>query len=392
MKINLKKYLLYSSILIIFSEALYFKFLIDWKLFYVIILSNFYFLSRLKKIVVDKNIFLIFLFLLIHGLINYFFLWIPINFLLSQLIGIGLISTYYYNFVNYFNKKKIIEFYCKAALFIAAIGYPMWLLDINLNDGIRFQSIFTEPAHYAIVVIPACYYFLKEEKYKNFIIIFGSLILSQSSIGFLGCALMFILPNINKKRIGYFFSLIPILVIITWALYEYNPRVNLRVNGTYEALKSLNHGKFDYKTNESSYALLSNLFVAKENFLDHPLGSGLGSHHYMHTKKYYFEMRPPSYMIELKTSTINSKDAASLSIRLLSELGIFGLLFICILIYIFIQVFSLKDMYFEQGIIIYLILKLIRDGHYFPPEFYFFVFILYFSLRDKVKIFDNERN
>lgn len=47
-------------------------------------------------------------------------------------------------------------------------------------------------------------------------------------------------------------------------------------------------------------------------------------------------------------------------------------------------------MYFEQGIIIYLILKLIRDGHYFPPEFYFFVFILYLSLKDKIKIFNDE--
>ena len=39
MKIDLKKYLLYSSVFAIFTEAFFIHFIIDWKLLYLIIAS-----------------------------------------------------------------------------------------------------------------------------------------------------------------------------------------------------------------------------------------------------------------------------------------------------------------------------------------------------------------
>lgn len=203
MKIHLHKYILYSSVFAIFTESFFFHYIIDWKLFYIILLINFYLLSRIKKITINKYVFFLIVGLITHGLIMNALISIPLKFLFAQIIGVFIVSTYYYNFVSLFNVSKIIELYSKYSLYIAAIGYPMLALGINSNDGVRLQSIFKEPAHFAIVVIPACYYYLKQKKYLPFLIIFGSLILSQSSLGYIGCGLMFIIPNFNRKRILY---------------------------------------------------------------------------------------------------------------------------------------------------------------------------------------------
>jgi hypothetical protein len=390
MKISASKYILFSSVIAIFSEAIYFKLFIDCKLFYLIIIINFYLLNRLKKITFDKNFILFYLFLFFHGVCAYLFYSIPIKSLLSQLIGIGVLATYYYNFVAYYNKSILFKTYSDVALIVALIGYPLLFFGFT-NDGIRFQSVFTEPAHYAIVVIPACYYFYKEKKTFQFMILFGSLIFSQSSIGYIGCLLMICLPLINRRRIVVFLCLLPFLILISILVFQKNPRVNLRVTQTYESLKSIKTGKFEYQTNESTYALLSNMFVAKENFLDHPLGTGLGSYHHMYTEKYYTKMRPPQYLVTLNHDKINSQDAASLFLRFLSDLGVFGLFFMLLFILITIKLFNLNNLYIEQGIAIYIILKLIRDGHYFPPEFYFFIFIFYKSIKDKINYNYNEK-
>lgn len=271
------------------------------------------------------------------------------------------------------------------ALWIAVFGYFLWFLNINLNDGFRFQSIFTEPSHYAIVVIPACYYYLKSKDYLPFFAIFGTLLLSQSSIGYIGCGLMVIIPYLTIKRFYYLAGILPFVLLTFWIIYQNNENVKLRVDDTYESFKVLNTGKFKYETNQSTYALISNLFVAKCNFNDHPLGSGMGSHFVMHTEKYLFQMRPPNFLVTLKSEKINAPDAASLFIRLFSELGVFGLMLIFGLMYKAFTIFRYKNLFLAHGIVIYLLLKLFRDGHYFSPEFFFFIWILYFSFNEAKK-------
>ena len=98
--------------------------------------------------------------LFIHGVITNIVVGIPPNYMLAQLIGITIVGVYYYNFIPLYERKEIISLYLKICLFVAIIGYPMYFLNINLNDG-RLQSIFKEPAHYVVVVLPSCYYFFK---------------------------------------------------------------------------------------------------------------------------------------------------------------------------------------------------------------------------------------
>lgn len=378
MKISTEKYLLYSSIFAVFTEAFFFNYIIDLKLFYLLILINSVLLIKLKKITINSYFLLLIGFFLVHGILAYLIIGIPINYMLSQVIGISITGIYYYNFVSFFPKSELIKVYTKLSLYVSIVGYLLWALNINLNDGERLQSIFKEPAHYAIVVIPACYYYLKQKKYLSFATIFGTLVLSQSSIGYIGCFLMIVLPYFNFKRLTYLCILLPFALGTFYLIYLKNPAVKLRFDDTYHSLSAVSTGKFAYETNQSTYALLSNAFVTKKNFESHPLGTGIGSHFYMHTYYYYYNMRPPSYLKVLKSDKINAPDAASLFLRIVSEFGLFGLLFVIYFIYLLINAFSNTSLFFNQGLMIFFLLKLLRDGHYFPPEMFFFVWLLFY--------------
>lgn len=383
MKISIKKYLLYSSVFAIFTEAFFFNFIIDWKLLYLIVIINYFLLLRIKALKFNIYFVGIILGIFIHALIANTIIGVPYNYMLAQIIGISILGTYYYNFIPLYEPKEIVQVYTKICLYVGIIGYVFYFLNINLNDG-RLQSIFKEPAHYVIVIIPACYYYLKEKKYLPFGILFGTLILSNSSLGYIGCALMFIVPNISWKRLMYLLASVPIVIGVLYYIYQEYPFFKMRVEETYESMNVINTGKFGEYTNLSSYALISNLNVARQNIEDHPLGSGIGSHVYMHTSVYLKNIRPPEYIRYQNKHDINASDANSLFTRMVSEMGIFGFLLIITLLYLAAKVFSYKKLALAQGIFIYILLKLFRDGHYFPPELFFFIWLFYYDYRNNI--------
>lgn len=391
MKINVKQYLLVTSVLAIFTEGFFFNFIIDWKLIYLIILSNYVILIKYYKLKLNNYFILLLIALFVHGIITNLFIGIPPNYMLAQIIGITIMGIYYYNFVSLYSREEIINLYIKTCLYVAIIGYVFYFLKFypfaHLKSETRLMSIFKEPAHYVVVVLPACYFYLKTKKLLEFSIIFGTLILSKSSLGYIGCALIFIIPNLSLKRLKYFVAIIPIIAGLFYYVYNEFEFLKLRVDDTYETLNSVNTGKFKEQTNLSSYAILSNVFIAKENIKDHPLGSGIGSHLYVHNNIYRKEMRAPEYLKTQKLDSINATDANSMFTRIVSEMGLLGLILIVTLLYLASKSLTLNNnqMFFAQGIFIYLLLKLFRDGHYFPPEFYLFIWLLYFEIKTNKK-------
>ena len=93
------------------------------------------------------------------------------------------------------------------------------------------------------------------------------------------------------------------------------------------------------------------------------------------SEKNYKFLSPPKYLITLKQSKINKTDANSLFLRLIADLGVFGLLMILYFFTRSFNVFNKESKIIQQGAFFYLLVKLIREGHYFPPEFYFFLLI-----------------
>jgi hypothetical protein len=193
-----------------------------------------------------------------------------------------------------------------------------------------------------------------------------------------------ILPLLKVKYlIKYLWVVGVVLAISTYYIStQWNKPINenesnvlvRRLKETQESLNAVNTGKFKKYTNLSSYAFLSNTYVTKRVFLDKPFGVGLGGYPYEYDK-YYPNLKPPPYLIKLKQSKINRTDANSLFLRLTADLGIFAFLFVLFFVYQSIKMFKNDSKIIQQSTFFYLVLKLIREGHYFPPEFYFFLLI-----------------
>ena len=160
----LDKYIVYSSIIALFSENFGFHYIIDLKIFYIVILVNFVLLASKTKLVVHRNIIILLSFFLIHGIVFYLVFQNPLKSLFAQLIGISISSIYYYNFLKYYKTKYAFDVYLKVALIVAIIAIPMFYFNINVFNNDRLNGILTEPAHYAAIMLPAIYAFLREKK------------------------------------------------------------------------------------------------------------------------------------------------------------------------------------------------------------------------------------
>jgi len=375
----INKFLKYSSIAAIFSEAISFHYIIDLKLFYIIIIVNTLILIWIKAIKINIYHLFLIIFITIHGFFGTLLFRYPIQSLIAQIIGISVSSIYFYNLFKHIGYQSLFKSYSYFSLYISIIGLFMFFTGITLWDANRLHGLLNEPSRYVILVLPALYYFFKHKNYLLFLILLCSIILAQSSIGYIGILLLIILPNLKIRTIKKLWFLLPLSIVFLWFLSK-NENFQIRYNQTLDAISVFKTKKFDERLNISSYALLSNAFIAFNNFTDHPFGTGLGSYKTAYDR-YITQLQKPSYIIKLGQDDINREDANSLFLRMLSDLGVFGLLIIGYFIFLCFKSFNLssKESIIAQSLVIYFLLKLLRQGHYFPQEFYFFLWAFIFS-------------
>ena len=373
----MKKYILISTIIAVFSESLFFRFYIDFKIFYILVFINFIIFSFSNKFHFSKTISRVLLVLL---LIGFYTILIGENTtvrLISQLVGIFFVSNYFYSFFNIIDVKieKIFKFYSHTALVISIYGIiQSVILSIINNELIPVKGILLEPAHFAAIVLPSCYYFYKSSSNSHnnlfFLIVLIAIIFSFSSIGYLGVLFgVILLPNkLTFKRIitTAFF-----IFIIFSVLIQYVNQFEVRTKDTIDSISNQNLGG----VNLSTYALLSNLYVAVNSFTNHPIiGSGIGSHLISHNK--YIDSIEGVDSFSEEFVNLNAQDANSLFLRVLSETGLLGILLV---FYFIVKNFSSENNIISKAILIYFFCKLFREGHYFSPELYFFVFAYYYN-------------
>ncbi len=382
---SLDKYLLYSSIFALFTEAFLYRSFIDLKLFYIIIFINILILHGYGKFVISRNHLTILGLITIHGIVMFFFLSESIASLLAQLFGISLSSIYYYSFLKYFGSKKPFEVYIKLSFWVAITAVPMGILGINTFHYGRLNGIMLEPSHFVVILLPATYVLLKRKEYIRFIIMLAIIVLARSFLGYLGLLLIFIMPLLKLRRV-VILAAVSTIIFIPIAKYvsehwndgfdehsDSKLQMVRRIRQTTEAYGAVVDGKFQKNTNLSSYAFLSNVFVAQSSVSDYPFGTGLGSYYnqYLEYSKY---ISPPKFLPK-RYHKINAKDGNSLLTRMTVDFGLFALIFVGYFVFRSIKVFNDKDKIIPQGTFMYLVIKLIREGHYFPPEFYFFLLI-----------------
>jgi len=375
----MRKYIIYSTLFSVFSEAFLINYIIDLKLFYLIVFLNLLLISFYFPIKFSKNMLLILSLIFGFGIITIVLGTNSFSRLISQFLGIFIISYYYYSFFE--NGGMSVDYYFKLysqfAYYLSVIGLFVFFSNLLFYmEIIPVKSVMLEPAHYCTVVLPACYYWFKnrskERGLLKFFIIVLSIILSFSSLGILGILLgVFLVP----RKINILKLILPTVagVAAFILLLNFVPSFSMRVKDTVDSFINRDLSN----ANLSSYALISNLFVATESFKHNPIiGGGLGSHVISHQRIISTVEGTDNFgdMIDL-----NAQDANSLFIRVVSELGLFGVFLVVGFIYKFYTVADEDYKIVSRSILIYFFCKLLREGHYFSPEMYFFIFAYWYN-------------
>lgn len=354
----------------------------------------------------NRNLFFIFLTLLITGFVNIILGQNTAALFFKVFTGLTLSYFFYYYVILEFdyNIEQLFKWYLKGSYIVALIGafqfvsfqigfkpgYDFsWILNKGGfipggNFGIRVNSVFTEPTYLASTLAAAFFIsvynlFRKEGYYLTkfqSIVIVVIYILSFSGLGQAGVFLTFLFLAVNFGLVRYMVVAIPALIILFNFLYT-----NVRdFRDRYEGLIGLFSGeKFQLgRTHGSSFILYNNFVVATENFKSNfVFGSGIGSH------PIAFEKYSIGRGIKVYGLNLNSADANSMLLRLISETGIFGVsIFLIIIFKCYVRRNENYDTYHwlvSNSILVMILLNLFRQGHYFLNGFPFFVILYYFN-------------
>lgn len=352
---------------------------------------------RQKNISINKIVLIIAVALLIHGMVNTIIGNDSLSLMMKQLVGIPISYIYFDNAVKNENTYDVFKFYLNAALIMAVlvimqqIGYIVgikkiydlrWVLKRQLfsvtdEGNLRAPGFFTEPAACAIAMSPALYIAMQTvirrntefySVFKAIVIILGYL-LTFSSVGYIAIVVTLILFALEYK-INYKTALI-LGITAACAIVMYNkiPAFKMRIDDTLAIMQR------DDISNEnlSSVTLAVNKKVSYRTFRETAgTGSGIGSYA-LDYDKYILQVVDVG---DLRMQ-LNREDANSLYLRIIAELGIFGILggaFFLIRFRVKEKLTTEKNI--SNAILLYMILRLFRSGHYFHNNMFFFV-VLY---------------
>lgn len=364
----------------------------------------------LLKFGLPKKIISLIFILLVVGVLQIFLDNNTWPFFLKIFLGFVLSVSFYGYVLDYFkfDTQKIFSFYIKGAIVVSYIGlFQFFFYYIKFTPGynfswlfnkwgfspggfgIRVNSIFSEPAQCAIVLGPACFVAIYNliprnkkyllTKFQSVLIIFVTL-LTTSSTGYIGLLFILFLLLFNYGKISYFFLGVPVIILISFIFYSNVLDFRSRVDTSFALWIEGNFGIEN--TNTSSFVLYNNFHIAQQNFLSNPFtGTGLGSHRVAYDK---YSLTNDQIALNFNN---NKADGNSLLIRLISETGILGVLFI----FVFMRRFFVRRDPFNvdatfwiisNSILIIIILYLLRQGNYFLNAFPLFMWIYYYARKN----------
>ncbi len=362
----------------------------------------------LKGIYFNKTFLSLFGIIIIFSLYNVYIGKDTFVLLTKQVIGIFSTSFIFYLLmeVNRYDVKKLFKVYLNLAVLIGLIGlfqelnyllgfkagynfsyiFPSWGLHLSKTGLLRVNSIMPEPAAFCYSMMPAFFVSISSfsknsfkflKKWKSLIII-SSVFFSFSSVGYIGITVSLVLLFYNYVKIRYLVIGSALIVVVMFLAYNNIGDIKMRVDDSIDVLT----GKMSlYSANLSTFTLFSNALVAYESFKDNPVfGSGLGSHEISHNR-YIGKV----VNVDKVRRFLNIQDANSLFLRLLSEIGLFGILLFFYFIFRF-HVLKKNDRsgylwLISNAILAMFLIKLVRGGHYFVGGFFFFFWLYYFAGR-----------
>jgi hypothetical protein len=430
--------------ILFFSSYILFGLPFEFYINYIpLILLLFIFIFKYKF---PTKILYLFIPLLIFGLINIFYDNNTFGSFIKIFSNILISVTFFYYVFEYYEKdiKRFFQTYMQWCVVVSVIGliqlvsylvgfvygYDFGLIGLNKwgviegGFGIRINSIFCEPSYFASTVGPAFFisvynlifnksYFINR---KKAIIISIAYLLTFSSLAYLSILIVLLLLLYNYGLVRYILLSIPILLVIFSFIYnnvsEFKERYDgftalyfdgiLENQGTSETkggFLSQNKSKINIlgKVHGSSFVQYNNFVITKTNFYKNPFfGTGLGSHQFAFEKYNLNAFMGDKYRN-------NNSDANSMLLRIISETGLFGLIFIFLFIknnYVKRNEDTEKDpesMYIwliSNAVLVIILLQLIRQGNYTFGGFMAYMWLYYYAYQAnaslKMKKVENE--
>jgi len=197
-------------------------------------------------------------------------------------------------------------------------------------------------------------------------------------IGFIGLAVSLVVIAISASRRGRFIALLMAFCLIIGGIAALsNTIIVSKFTGLVTMTK--NPKDYTYTTNDlSGFALISNALVAKEGILrSNYLGTGLNTHESSYDYSISSLFDQSQIIFEL-----NKKDAGSLFIRIASEFGVPGLIFLLLFLLRNKIISTVKDprlRLINDMCFVVIISSSARNGSYFSIVFLLFSAIYLYS-------------
>jgi hypothetical protein len=376
--VNLRKYLYCSTLIGVFSNLLAIHVGFSIRVFDLLMLVNlplillFIDFSRIAAWVIW-----LILYLTASGSIGVITGTDSISQFAKEFIGITVNLLYFYYFFKLIRNdfERAFLTYVKVSYWFALIAFPLWAYSCVTAHGFeRLHGLALEPAAFCELLLPAYYWYARSyftsRKHGTQASVFTlAIILTGSSLGYISVAFGVLL--LLSGRMKHFIAVPVVVGGLLSVAYASSADFRMRVDDT--LLAATTHDVS--ATNLSTYALISNAFVTQQVLKESPLlGNGLGSHPISHAR-FIGNIPGADAFIDRGIGDFNAPDAGSLTLRVLSELGLLG--YVGVLFFIFHFRVGGRSHYatISNAILVSFFLKLVRGGIYFSPEQFFFIFI-----------------
>lgn len=322
----------------------------------------------------------------LHGIANVMLGNDKINLLVIQA---GAIAVCYISFSTLIRKCSISEIfnvYWKVALAMALFGLvEVFLGLLNVSNVplfftftkpwycvlgvVKLAALCREPSFLGYFLAPAVYLVLSnilspETIDKSFaplrkkwqgICICSAYLLTFSGVAYFGAFIMLVVIW-WKKGVSLWKIMIPIVILITVTMaYTYVPDIHVRVDDTVAVFLGDSSGGL---VNLSSYTYYANYSVVKQSFINnYGLGSGLGSYQVMFDK-YNIGAWGDSAL------ALNREDANSAFFRILTELGVVGIVAAMWFLFRFMPKKKNTLTCYSSAIFCLFVMFLLRQGNY----------------------------
>jgi len=376
-QIGIEEYLVWSTIL---SILMFFHLKGTFQAGYVVVILNSLILLAANHFAIHRTHMAAILALAAFSIIGARSAGTPFTAVASQILGISVLSIYFLNAVTSFevSATRWMELYMRAAFYLAVFSLVTWPAVVVISGDPRLRGLYSEPSYYVYVTLPAVSYcinrYVKDRRYGTETLVFLlSYAFADSALGFLGLFLSGALAYAPRFKGLQLLAGGLAMCVLAGGVYLASANVRVRLNETVTAVTTQDLSG----TGPSTFAFLANVYVASQSFLEHPLtGIGIGGYANAYDK-YVGDVSGAEDLLNsdrtfVTSMQLNRDDAASMFLRVAAELGLPGLAILAGFLLVCARVRGEPYVIIRNAILPYLIVRMMRMGHYFTVELYFF--------------------